>query len=51
METWSKNEKGLMDLDNSVVMGEWGESIRGINGNEKMQNKIKCKTHIFNVLS
>ena len=45
----SKNEKGLMDTDNSVVIvGDRGrveveEGIRGINGNGKNTVKIKVK--------
>ena len=40
MERSSKKEKGLMDMDNSVVI--WGrESVRGINGSRK--NTIRKK--------
>ena len=34
MEGSSKKEKGLMDMDNSVVIAE-GKGIKGLNGNEK----------------
>lgn len=33
MEGWSRKEKGLIDLDNSVVTE--GDVIREINGNKK----------------
>ena len=36
----SKKEKGLMDMDNSVVIA--GADIRGLNGNGK-KNTIKKK--------
>ena len=39
MEGLSKNEKGLMDMDNSVVIA--GGGIRGLNGNGKNTIKIK----------
>ena len=45
----SKNEKGLMDTDNNVVIvGDRGqveveEGIKGINGNGKNTVKIKVK--------
>ena len=35
MEGLSKKEKGLMDMDNSVVMA--GGNVRGLNGNGKIQ--------------
>ena len=40
MEGSSKKEKGLMDMDNSVVTvrREWG--IKGLNGNGKKTRKI-----------
>ena len=41
MEGPSKKEKGLMDMDNSVVTVVEG-GIRGLNGNGK--NTIKNKT-------
>ena len=37
-EGLSKKEKGLVDMDNSVVISG-GESIRGPNGNGKIYNK------------
>ena len=38
VQGWSKKEKGLMDMDNSVgTVGGWG--IRGLNGNGKIQLK------------
>ena len=37
----SKNVKGLMDMDNSVVISG-GRTIRGLNGNEK--NRVKSKS-------
>ena len=37
MEGLSKKEKGLTDVDNSVVMAA-GEGIRGLNGNGKKYN-------------
>ena len=35
-----QKEKGLMDMDNSVVIAG-GEDIRGLNGNGKNTIKIK----------
>ena len=35
-----QKEKGLMDMDNSVVIAG-GEGIRGLNGNGKNTIKIK----------
>ena len=37
VEELIKKEKGLMDMENSVVIavGEWG--IKGLKGNEKIQ--------------
>ena len=36
MEGWSKKEKGLLDMDNGVVLA--GEQvIRGLNGDGKIQ--------------
>ena len=35
-----KKEKGLMDIENSVVIAG-GENIRGLNGNGKNTVKIK----------
>ena len=40
VEELRKKEKGLMDMDNSMVI-VGGEGIRGINGNEKY-NENKC---------
>ena len=40
VERWSKNEKGLMDMDNSVVIAG-GEGY--INGNGRSSIKIKKK--------
>ena len=39
----NKTEKGLKDLDNSVVIAGWGgvKSIKGPNGNGK---KVQLKT-------
>ena len=34
----SRKEKGLMDVDNGVVIAG-GKSIRGLNGNGKKYNK------------
>ena len=46
MEGWSKREKGLMDMDTSVVIvREVG--ISGLNGNGKYKKKEKC----FNAIS
>ena len=39
MEGLSKKEKGLMDVDNSVVIAGGEGGIRGLNGNGK--NTIK----------
>ena len=36
-EVWSKKEKGLMDMDTSVVTAGGKGGIRGINGNEKIR--------------
>ena len=45
----SKKEKGLMDMDSSVVIaGKRG--VRGLNGNGKNRIKIKCKKMGFFVL-
>ena len=38
MEGLSKKEKGLMDMDNSVVIAQGG-GVRGLNGNGKKYNK------------
>ena len=39
MEGLTKNEKGLMDMDNSVVIAGPGVGdIRGLNGNGKKYN-------------
>ena len=35
---WSKNEKGLMGLDNSVVIAGGGGEHVGLNGNGKRYN-------------
>ena len=40
MEGLSKKEKGLMDMDNSVVIMVWGGGIRGVNSNK---NTMKIK--------
>ena len=40
VEGLSKQEKGLMDMDNSVVIAGEG-SIRGLNGNRKTTIKTK----------
>ena len=37
-EGWSKKEKGLMDVDNIVVIAGGGD-IRGLNDNGKKYNK------------
>ena len=39
IEGSNKKEKGLMDMDNSVVIAG-ARDVRGINGNEKKYNKI-----------
>ena len=44
-EGLSKKEKGLMDMDNSVVIGG---GHRGLNGNEK--NTIKKKRNFKNYI-
>ena len=41
MEGLSKQEKGLMDMDNNVVIAGWERGIRGLNGNGKNTIKIK----------
>ena len=42
VEVLSKKEKGLMDMDNSVViLGGRGVGIRGLNGNRKNTIKIE----------
>ena len=41
MEGLSKKEKGLMDMDNSVVIAGREVGIRGLNGNGKNTIKIK----------
>ena len=40
MEVLSKKEKGLMDMDNSIVIAGDGGSIRRLNGNGKNTIKI-----------
>ena len=40
MEGLSKKEKGLMDMDNSVVTA-WGGGCKGLNGTEKIKIKFK----------
>ena len=40
VEGSSKKEKGLLDMDNSVVIAV-GRSVRGLNGNGKSSIKIK----------
>ena len=37
MEGLNKKEKGLMDMDNSVVTAGGQGGIRGLNGNGKIQ--------------
>ena len=49
MEGLSKMEKGLMNMDNNVVI-VGGEGVRGLNGNGKNRIKIKCKKMGFFVL-
>ena len=45
MEGLSKKEKGLMGMDNSmVIMGERG--IKGLNGNEKNNKNMNEKMRI-----
>ena len=44
MEGWSKKDKGLMDMDNSVVIAgdrRWGADIRGLMVMEKNTIEIK----------
>ena len=41
MEGLSKKEKGLMDMDNSVVIAGREVGIRGLNGNGKNATEIK----------
>ena len=36
MEGLSKKEKGLVDMDNSVVIAGGRRGLRGLNGNEKI---------------
>ena len=43
MKGLSKKEKGLMDVDNSVVTAGGEESIRGLNGNGKNTIRIKLR--------
>ena len=38
VEGLSKNEKGLMDMDNSVVTAV-GRGVKGLNGNRKKYNE------------
>ena len=40
MEELSKKEKGLMDMDNSVVISR-EQGIKGLNGNGKNTTKFK----------
>ena len=40
MEGLSNKEKGLMDMDSSVVIAGGEGSIRGLKGNVKTYNKI-----------
>ena len=35
MEGWSKKEKGLMDMDNSMVIAGGEGSMKGLNSNGK----------------
>ena len=37
----SKKEKGLMDMDNGVVIVGRAEAVRGLNGNGKNTIEIK----------
>ena len=39
MEGLSKKEKGLRDMDNSVVIAEGRRGIKGLNDNGKKHNK------------
>ena len=49
MEGWSKKEKGLVDMDNSVgVAGQEGDDIRGLKGNGKNTIKKKSRGHTVN---
>ena len=45
MEGLSKKEKGLMDMDNSVVIA--GGDIRGLNSNGKIQYKLFKKKYVY----
>ena len=45
--TLSKKEKGLMDMDNSVVIAR-GSGLLELNGNGKNTIMIKLKRHHFN---
>ena len=54
MEGFNKKEKGLMDMDNCVVI-EVGGDIRGLNGNGKkykfFKKRIKIKKYLWLNLS
>ena len=41
MESMSQKEKGLMDMDNSVVIARGGRKDKGANGNGGNYNKIQ----------
>ena len=48
VEGLSKKEKGLMDMDHSVVIARERGSLRGLNGNGKDTIKIQLKKeHYF----
>ena len=47
MEGLSEKEKGLVHMDNSVVIAG-GTEYKGLNGNEKIQERINfLKTNVF----
>ena len=45
MEGLSKKKKGLMDMDNSVVIAVGEAGVRGLNGNRKNTRKSKLKKY------
>ena len=45
MEGLSKKEKGLMEMNNSVVIAGVGDVIRGLNENGKNTINIKSKNN------
>ena len=47
MEGLSKKEKGLMDMDNSVVILGGEGSIRELNGNGRKYNKDEIQMQIY----